>query len=45
MNPLEELDAGLAQRYGPFASYTTAADPILIETYGDGPAPDVQPQW
>ncbi|MFN8494301.1 MAG: class I SAM-dependent methyltransferase [Caldilineaceae bacterium] len=41
MNTLSELDQQLAQRYGSYASYPTAIDPVLIETYGDGPADEV----
>jgi SAM-dependent methyltransferase len=34
-------DGELAGRYGSYASYSTNADPILVETYGDGPADEV----
>lgn len=36
-----ELDQELAKRYGSYASYSTEVDPILVETYGDGPADEV----
>lgn len=41
MSKLSELDQILAREYGAYASYPTAVDPILIETYGDGPAEEV----
>ena len=41
MRTLEEIDAVLGPRYGAYASYATDADPTLIDTYGDGPAAEV----
>lgn len=41
MKPLAELDRELANRYGSYASYATDVDPVLVETYGDGPADEV----
>ena len=41
MSTLADLDRELAVRYGSYASYSTDADPILVETYGDGPADEV----
>jgi SAM-dependent methyltransferase len=41
MSTLTELDQKLAKRYGSFASYPTEADPVLVETYGDSPADEV----
>jgi SAM-dependent methyltransferase len=38
---LPELDKELAEQYGSYASYATVADPILIDTYGDSPADEV----
>jgi SAM-dependent methyltransferase len=38
---LKKLDQSLAQRYGAYASYMHETDPILINTYGDGPANEV----
>ena len=40
-NTLEKLDQSLAERYGSYASYTHESDPILVRTYGDGPAEEV----
>lgn len=41
MSTLSELDDELAQCYGDYASYANDAAPALIETYGDGPADEV----
>jgi SAM-dependent methyltransferase len=41
MSTLSDLDRELAGRYGSYASYPTGVDPILVETYGDGPADEV----
>lgn len=41
MNELNEFDQHMAQQYGPYASYSTEADPISVETYRDGPAEEV----
>jgi SAM-dependent methyltransferase len=41
MNIYNELDQELAKRYGSYASYVTEVDPSLVETYGDGPADEV----
>jgi predicted TPR repeat methyltransferase len=41
MDTYNELDQELAKRYGSYASYSTEVDPILVETYGDGPADEV----
>jgi SAM-dependent methyltransferase len=41
MEKLTELDQALAQDYGNYASYATDVDPVLVETYGDGPAEEV----
>jgi SAM-dependent methyltransferase len=41
LKPLIELDRELAKQYGSYASYTTDTDPVLVETYGDGPAEEV----
>ena len=38
---LQKLDQSLAQRYGSYASFPHESDPILIKTYGDGPADEV----
>jgi SAM-dependent methyltransferase len=38
---LEKLDQSLAQRYGAYASYAHETDPILVKTYGDGAADEV----
>jgi len=40
-NTLEKLDQSLAKRYGSYASYPLESDPILVKTYGDGPADEV----
>lgn len=40
MNRLLELDRALAEKYGSYASYPTATDPIF-ETHNDGPAAEV----
>jgi len=41
MEKLTELDQALAQDYGNYASYVTDVDPVLVETYGDGPTEEV----
>jgi SAM-dependent methyltransferase len=41
MDSLAEMDLSLARRFGPYASYANDLDPILVETYGDGPADEV----
>lgn len=41
MRTLEELDHELAAKFGAYASYTNDQEPILIETYADGPAQEV----
>ncbi len=41
MDTLTAIDRDLAARYGSFASYTTDVNPILVETYGDGPTDEV----
>jgi SAM-dependent methyltransferase len=41
MSTPSDLDRELAGRYGSYASYPTDADPILVETYGDDPADEV----
>jgi SAM-dependent methyltransferase len=41
MSTLSKLDQELAKRYSSFASYPTDVDPILVETYGDDPADEV----
>lgn len=41
MAKLNKFDQRMAQRYGPYASYSTELDPISVETYGDGPAEEV----
>lgn len=41
MKTLDESDKQLATTYGPYASYKTDVDPISVETYGDGPAEEV----
>ncbi len=38
---LEELDRELALRFGAYASYPSAHDPVEVETHGDGPAEEV----
>lgn len=38
---LEKLDQDLAQRYGTYASYSHESDPILVKTFGDGPANEI----
>ena len=38
---LEKLDQKLALQYGPYASYPHASDPVLVKTFGDGPADEV----
>jgi SAM-dependent methyltransferase len=41
MKKLNEIDQALARDYGNYASYPTSVDPVLVETYGDGPAEEV----
>lgn len=41
MDELSEMDQQLARDYGSYASYPTAEDPALVDTYGDGPAEEV----
>ena len=41
MSRLSELDEELAWEHGNYASYPTGVDPVLVETYGDGPAEEV----
>jgi hypothetical protein len=41
MSTLSDLDRELAGRHGSYASYPTEADPLLVETYGDNPADEV----
>ena len=41
MSILSDVDRELAGRYGSYASYPTDADPILVETYGDSPADEI----
>jgi SAM-dependent methyltransferase len=41
MSTLTDLDRELARRYGSYATYPTDTDPILVETYGDSPADEV----
>jgi hypothetical protein len=41
MENLAELDRDLAREYGNYASYSTDVDPVSAETYGDGPAEEV----
>lgn len=41
MNTLIELDRELARDYGAYASYANEVDPILVESYGDSPADEV----
>jgi|WetSurMetagenome_2_1015567.scaffolds.fasta_scaffold105071_2 SAM-dependent methyltransferase len=41
MKELEEIDQALAQDFGNYASYATAVDPVKLETYGDGPAEEM----
>ena len=36
-----DLDLELAERYGPYASYTSTAVPDAVDTFGDGPADEV----
>ncbi len=38
---LHELDQALAEKYGAYASFRHESDPIRVETYGDGPAEEV----
>jgi hypothetical protein len=40
MQDIFEVDRELAQRYGGYASYKNALDPVS-ETFGDGPADEV----
>lgn len=41
MSTLAELDQKLAEKYGAYASYANALDPIFVETYGDSPSAEV----
>ena len=41
MKNLAELDRDLARDYGNYAIYSTDVDPGSVETYGDGPAEEV----
>ncbi len=38
---LSAIDQELARDYGSYASYPTGVDPALLETYGDGPAEEM----
>jgi SAM-dependent methyltransferase len=41
VNLNDSLDNELANRYGAYASFSTPHDPILVETFGDGPADEM----
>ena len=38
---LQNLDRSLAQRFGAYASFQNESDPILVKTFGDDPADEV----
>ena len=38
---LQNLDRSLAQRFGAYASFQNESDPILVKTFGDDPADEI----